>query len=347
MVKFGVGALCGAIALNGSAKRGSLPYEMTCLTCLALFGTLWTGSLAAATEYPLATEEIRVRDPFVVAEGDTYFLYAAKPRPSDAGVDVLESRDLRRWTARKPAMTADPSLGCIKVWAPEVHRYRNKWYLLATLTRRNECQKVEPMPKSGCKLGQIQPRGMWVYVADSPRGPFRPVTNRCLTPPEWMCLDGTLFVEDGKPYMVFCHEWCQVGDGRMMLVELSEDISSFAGEPKELFVASSVGADWHVTDGPCLYRSEVSNRLFMFWSNFGTDGYSAYVKESSSGSVKGPWINRGKLFGKDGGHGMVFKDIVGRLHFVLHQPNKPGGKERMKMFALVDDGNVPHLAREQ
>ena len=312
---------------------------------LAVVGVLWSGGLFATAEYPFATEEIRVRDPFVVKEGDTYFLYVAKPWSSSTGtgVDVLVSPDLRQWTQRKSVMTVAPSLGCTKVWAPEVHRYRDKWYLLTTLTRRVECQKVEPMPKSGCELGRIQPRGMWVYVADSPLGPFNPVTNRCLTPPGWMCLDGTLFVEGGKPYMVFCHEWCQVGDGRMMLVELSEGLSSFAGEPKELFVASSVGLDWHVTDGPCLYRSEVSKRLFMFWSNFGTDGYSVYIKESSSGSVKGPWVNCGKLFGKDGGHGMVFKDVEGRLHFVLHQPNKPAGAERMKAFPLVDDGGVPRL----
>ena len=317
---------------------------------LAVIGGLWMGGLVAATEYPLATVNNCVRDPFVVTEDDAYFLYLTKPLSTSTnagtGVDVLESRDLRRWTVRKSVMTVDPSLGCTKVWAPEVHRYRGKWYLLATLTRRVDCQKVEPMPKRGCKLGRIQPRGIWVYVADSPRGPFKPVTNRCLTPPEWMCLDGTLFVEGGKPYMVFCHEWCQVGDGRMMLVELSEDLSSFAGDPKELFLASSVGPDWHVTDGPCLYRSEVSKHLFMFWSNFGTDGYSVYVKESATGSVKGPWVNRGKLFGKNGGHGMVFKDREGQFRFTLHQPNSPRGEERMKTFVLVDDGGVPHLASD-
>lgn len=148
--------------------------------------------------------------------------------------------------------------------------------------------------------------------------------------------------EDGKPYMIFCHEWCQVGDGRMMIAELTDDLSSIVGEPKELFVASSVGQRRNITDGPCVYRSPISQRLFMFWSNAGDQGYSVYIKESESGSLMGPWINRGKLFGKDGGHGMVFKTIEGRLCFALHQPNR-SPYERMKIFTITDEGGVPSL----
>ena len=34
-----------------------------------------------------------------------------------------------------------------------------------------------------------------------------------------MCLDGTLWVEDGKPYMIYCHEWVETVDGEMDLGE--------------------------------------------------------------------------------------------------------------------------------
>lgn len=43
--------------------------------------------------------------------------------------------------------------------------------------------------------------------SDSLLGPFVPHGGKELTPEEWECLDGTLYVSpDGKPYLVFCHE---------------------------------------------------------------------------------------------------------------------------------------------
>ena len=46
-----------------------------------------------------------------------------------------------------------------------------------------------------------------------------------------MPLDGTLWVEGGTPYMVFCHEWCQMKDGRMCYAPLSSDFASFTAPP--------------------------------------------------------------------------------------------------------------------
>ena len=35
-----------------------------------------------------------------------------------------------------------------------------------------------------------------------------------------MTLDGTLYVENGLPYMVYAHEWIQILDGTMEAVPL-------------------------------------------------------------------------------------------------------------------------------
>jgi hypothetical protein len=41
-----------------------------------------------------------------------------------------------------------------------------------------------------------------------------------------MTLDGTLWVEDELPYMVFCHEWVQIKDGTVESVRLKDDLSA-------------------------------------------------------------------------------------------------------------------------
>ena len=125
-------------------------------------------------------------------------------------------------------------------------------------------------------------RGTQLFVADSPLGPFQAHTDGAATPHDWMALDGTLYVEDNQPWMVFCHEWVQIGDGTMDAVRLEADLSKPVGEPIQLFRASD--APWcrpvqpgkYVTDGPCFYRLK-SGPLLMIWSSFGERGYAVGV----------------------------------------------------------------------
>ena len=302
--------------------------------------TLCAGLSVFGDTYPIAVDDIRIRDPYIVMDDGIYYLYESKPWNGGREVNVFESRDLRHWSEKKSVMTLPENVKNTAVWAPEVHRYRGRWYLFVTVSLKPGEWEISPMPTMGYRTGWLQPRGVWVCVSDSPRGPFTPVREESVTPREWMCLDGTFYEENGKPFMVFCHEWCQVGDGRMMLAELSEDLSMIVGVPRELFRASSVGKDYFVTDGPFLYRSARTGELFMTWSNKGDDGYAVYLKKSLTGSVVGPWQNAAKLFSTDGGHGMIFRDTSGQLRFALHQPNS-SPNERMRLFSLEErDGGL-------
>ncbi|MBQ1227352.1 MAG: glycoside hydrolase, partial [Alistipes sp.] len=166
---------------------------------------------------------------------------------------------------------------------------------------------------------------------------------------------GTLWVEDSCPYMIYCHEWVELLDGEMKLVELKKDLSATVGEHKRLFCASA--APWgvgsynteqknFVTDGCFLYRTK-TGKLLMIWSSFGKDGYAVGIAESTTGKVIGPWRQQAKpLYEKHGGHGMIFRDFEGRLCLVLHAPNSPSGKERAHIFEIEDVGETLRLKGE-
>ena len=95
-----------------------------------------------------------------------------------------------------------------------------------------------------------------------------------------------------------------------------------------------------ITDGPFLYRSPKSGKLFMTWSNVGREGaYLVILSESASGRLAGPWGKHRVIFGKDGGHGMIFRRLDGSLAFALHSPNKTS-LERPKFLDVVDTGDV-------
>ena len=57
-------------------------------------------------------------------------------------------------------------------------------------------------------------RATQILVARDVYGPYTPLTDKPITPPDWQCLDGTLHVDEtGNPWIIFCHEWVQTHPG--------------------------------------------------------------------------------------------------------------------------------------
>jgi GH43 family beta-xylosidase len=302
----------------------------------------------------LSLADINIRDPYILRDTTSgyYYLYASssvkgKDGQQFGGVKAYKSKDLRQWEAAKQVFTV-PADNWITgtVWAPEVHFYKGKYYLFATLNSNIEWKKAKP------DWAKFTFRGTQIFYSDSPEGPFLPFGATPHTPMDYMALDGTLWVENGTPYMVFCHEWVQVTDGTMEVVELQPDLSAPVGQPLMLFCASA--APWatpiystgYITDGCFLYRTQ-TGKLLMIWSSAGKEGYAIGIAESGTGKITGPWEHHPKpLFNSDGGHGMIFRTFDERLCLVFHQPNAPGGAERARIFELEDTGDALVLKQQ-
>lgn len=304
---------------------------------------------AQASDMLLKTRDIAIRDPYIYADAKsaTYFMYAQSGNRQGSGfvgVEAYASKDLRNWQPpqRVLVLPDDADVGQGMVWAPEMHAYQGQYYLLVTLTHPKPLATKKPVEKA--EWPAIQARGTSIFRADSPLGPFKPLKAASHTPEDWMALDGTLFVEGGRPYLVFCHEWVQIINGTVNYVQTRDDLSDVIGTPSLMFKASSApgalrGRDrGKVTDGCFLYRSPASSRLFMIWSTYvQKSGYSVVLARSESGRIEGPWIQQRVLYPHDGGHGMLFKSLDGRLLMALHQPNR-AGRERLHLFEITDDG---------
>ncbi|MEH7121356.1 glycoside hydrolase family 43 protein [Neobacillus vireti] len=280
--------------------------------------------------------DIPAHDPFVVShkETDTYYLYTTGiPELTGlerCGVLVYKSRDLLDWEGPYVVFVvpdgtwAHPLHG---TWAPEVHKYHDKYYLFVTLHNRD---RILAEPPEVWHTNHL--RGTSIAVADSPEGPFELLkADGPVTPSTFMTLDGTLYVDqDEKPWMVYCHEWIQVIDGTFEAIPLKDDLSAAAGDPQHLFKASD--APWinaerkpdvkpavYVSDGCQLYRTK-SGHLVMLWSSYNNDGYVQTIARSKSGRLEGPWEQLDPLVVGDSGHGMLFKTFEGEWMLILHHP---------------------------
>ena len=261
--------------------------------------------------------ELRIRDPFILTdlEAGCYYMYGTidlKPGSYATAptFSVCKTYDLENFEepkiifdGRKNDFWAENDF-----WAPEVHKYKDKYYLFGSCKAEDKCRATQ------------------IFVCDTPDGEFIPTSEKPITPPDWECLDGTFFVENSTPYMIFCHEWTQVKDGEIWAVALSKDLSGAAGDPFMLFKASdnpgvselSAGTGNYVTDGPFLYRE--NGKIKMIWSSFYKGRY--LVLEAESDSLCGKWTHKGSKFDFDGGHAMIFTTLEGKRMISLHTPNK-------------------------
>ncbi len=260
--------------------------------------------------------DIRIRDPFILTDtkNKCYYMYgnAHAAMGQYRAFACYKSYDLEHW--EEPKIVFDAKAidfwGMRHFWAPEVYYYNGKYYMFASFKADNHC------------------RGTHVLVCDTPDGTFVPLGKEPQTPLDWECLDGTLYMENGKPYMVFCHEWVQVGDGEMCAIELSPDLSRAVSEPKFLFRATdepivrplpdSKKTDF-ITDGPFLYQE--NGKLNMLWSSYTAADNRYVVLKAQADSLFGKWEQLGSQFDFDGGHAMLFTSLEGKRMIALHSPN--------------------------
>ena len=138
----------------------------------------------------MKTTEFAIRDPYILSDEGTYYLYGTRSETTWGladGFDCYRSTDLENWEGpieifhRPDGFWADRNY-----WAPECIKYKGTYYLITTFGSED------------------RKKGIYVLKADQPEGPFSLYSDR-LTPQDWTCIDGTVYMEGGKVYLVYSH----------------------------------------------------------------------------------------------------------------------------------------------
>lgn len=278
----------------------------------------------------MKTNEINIRDPFVLFENGKYYMYGTRGKnfgQKTGGFDVYVSTDLENWSEPIECFNSEKyNMNSNVNWAPEVHKYKDAYYMFATFTKPNGL------------------RGTYILKSDTPLGEFKPHSKGAVTPEDWECLDGTFYIDkNNKPFIIFCHEHTQIIDGTICYAELNDDLTATVGEVATMFAGSEpffikkAPDDRHfVTDGPFMFRSE-TNELFMLWSTFINNQYAECLVKFNDGELNMNFTHLDPLIDDDGGHGMIFKDDE-NLYLTFHSPNK-SLSERPKIIKIIDNGS--------
>lgn len=313
---------------------------------------------------------LRVRDPYILLHENTYYLYATTDEKT---LSYYTSHDLNNWEEGGAAFTiTDDSWACRDVWAGEVHRYNGKFYLFVSLRGKSELYPPEDPEKEKPTVcpGWMRERclrGTQIAVSDTPVGPFLPLVNRPVTPLDQSCIDGTLFVQDGIPYIFYSHDWpdCYRANkdayvGQICAARLSEDLKEIVGEPWVLFDSDqspiSAKTPHHIdqpenvftrygSDAPFVQRLS-DGKLLLTWSPYLQNNYVVLGVISESGNVRGPWKHlETPIFENNGGHAMFFSDRRNNWCMTLHAPERES-QERAHIFVMREENGTLAIDRE-
>ena len=284
--------------------------------------------------------EINIRDPYVLYTRGKYYLYGTRSATCWGvadGFDCYISEDFESWDGpfeifHKPeGFFADRFY-----WAPECYEYEGFYYLVTTF---------------GSKTVK---KGIYILKSDRPEGPFELYSEK-LTPTDWTSIDGTLYFQDNRKYLIFSHSFEDTPDGDMCVIELTADMRQSVGQPLVLF--SAISAPWarpvpfaeaefgmkgnvYFTDGPCVFHGK-DGRLYMLWSSWSTRGYAVGTAVSDSGEITGIWKHLEEpVFPENGGHGMMFYAPDGTMKYVLHYPNDKYQERPVFCTLEITDGKV-------
>ena len=102
----------------------------------------------------LKRSDIRVRDPYILYENGVYYMYTTSTTKE---LSCYKSTDLENWEEGGVIFEiTDDSWAYKDLWAPEIHKYKGKYYLFISI------------------LGKNGLRGTQIAVSDSPCGRFMP-----------------------------------------------------------------------------------------------------------------------------------------------------------------------------
>ncbi len=119
----------------------------------------------------LKREDIRIRDPFILAENGIYYMYGTTDLEGGSlrarnTFSVYTSTDLENFSEPKVVVDGEKLgfWGTFDFWAPEVYKYNGRYYLFGS-----------------CKA-EGKHRATQIFVCDTPDGDYVPVSAAARTP---------------------------------------------------------------------------------------------------------------------------------------------------------------------
>lgn len=300
----------------------------------------------------LHAQDIRVHDPVLAKEGNTYYLFC-----TGMGISVFSSIDLQHWQKGKPVFSSPPAWAVEAVpgfkghiWAPDIAFHNGLYYLYYSVSafgKNTSCIGVATNKTLDPKSSEYK----WTdhgKVIES-------VPGRDL----WNAIDPNLAWDDQhQPWLTFGSFWSGI-----KLVKLNADLITVAN-PQAWYTIAKRSRDYKTADvnggdaaieAPFIFKK--NNYYYLFVSfDFCCKGVNSNYKimVGRSEKIEGPYIDKEGVRMEEGGgtrvlqgnnawpgvgHNAVYT-LDGKDYLVFHGYDAADeGKPKLKILTLQWDSN--------
>ncbi|MFT4414387.1 glycoside hydrolase family 43 protein [Fredinandcohnia humi] len=285
-----------------------------------------------------------IGDPFVVKDGDMYYMYATSA--ATIGFRVWQSSNLVDWEDKGLAYDIaeqEEEWATGDFWAPEVVKHNGLFYM--TYSARNWD-------------GSLQ---ISVATSENPLGPFKDISTEIIKQ-EGSYIDGHIFFEDdGTPYFYYVKDCSEnIIDGnhvsQIFVQKINEELTELLGEPQLLIQPDQdwegLHGDYQWNEGPYVLKNDGKYYLMYSANYFASEDYG--VGYAVADNPMGPFVKaeENPILTKDlengisgPGHNSVTVGLDGKtLYTVYHThtyPESPSGDRQMNIDRLYfEDGKL-------
>ena len=332
-------------------RRTRLPNVATAILLAAL-------PFATRAAEPESATDVRVHDPVMIRERDTFYLFG-----TGQGVSVLSSRDLRHWQKEPPVFDTPPAWTAGVVpdfrghfWAPDISLHDGTYFLYYAVSSGGKITSAIGVATNRT-LDRSSPDFEWVdhgIVVQSV--PYRDL---------WNAIDPQLVEgDDGTPWLAFGSFWAglrlvKLAPDRLRVAE-PQEWHSLAKRERSVLV-DDAAPEPAAIEAPFVFRHGGWYYLFASWDHCCRGARSDYkVVVGRARDVRGPFVDAdGKRMDQGGGtlvvagtpdypgigHNSAYT-FDGRDWFVAHAYDAHDrGTSKLQMLSITwDEKGWPHVA---
>lgn len=278
-----------------------------------------------------------IGDPFVLKDGDDYYMYATSE--ASFGFKVWYSNNLVDWEEKGLAYAHynQPSTWATgDFWAPEVIKYGDQFYM--TYSARNEG-------------GHLQ---ISIATSKDPLGPFIDIATEIIDQ-EGSYIDGNIFIDvDGTPYLYYVKDCSEniiddIHISQIFVQEMNKELTEVLGEPVLLLQQDTewegLEGDYQWNEGPFVLKHDKTYYLMYSANFYASEDYS--IGYATADQPFGPFkkAEENPVLAKDlergisgPGHNSVTVGLDGEtLYAVYHThtfAHAPSGNRQMNIDKL-------------
>ncbi len=278
--------------------------------------------------------DVIVADPFVLRQGDTYYLYGTTD--ARTGFKVWTSSNLIDWRQHGFAFRKDNNdFGQRHFWAPEIFEHKGKFYLHYTAASREHSQRIV------------------LAEGDSPLGPFKEIKGPWFQSKLCVIDSHVLNDDDGQLYLYYVLDCSENGDSEIYVRKVGDDLvvskdAEFCAKPSQPWE----GTQWN--EAPFVFK-----RGKTYVMTYSANGYiDTYynVGYATAPSPLGPWtkaaenpILRNTKDVSGPGHNAIIESPDGKELFVAYHTHQllTGGPKRHlaidPLKVIEESGKLPRL----